>query len=240
MKATQSLNIAMSDLFRAVAGAPDAQFDMVACTVYSAAFSIMQAGNKTQFGKLEADAKMYGTDGADATKAIKSALGIDKVNATVKHFRKVYFSIGVALAQMGIPALVKDLPKVKAEIEAILSPLADAYAQEFTSIFVATLSMPEKTEAERTEAAAASKVKREEKAKAADKALKATIKEEALKLASAKELTLADMARMVADALLAGALDADAESALIEAAQTRETAALLARAASAPAEMVAH
>lgn len=231
MKATQSLNVAMSDMFRAIAGAPESQFDLIACTVYSAAYSIMQAGNKTQFSKLDADTKMYGVDSTEASKAAKDALGVKTLNSAVKHFKKVYFSIGVALAQMGVPSLVKDLPKGKAEMDAILAPLADAYALEFTSIFVATLTMPEKTEAERTEAAAASKVKREAKAKEAEKALKATIKEEALKLASAKELTIADMARMVADALRAGALDAETEASIIEAAQTRETAVLLAKVA---------
>lgn len=230
MKAVQSSALAMSDLFRAVAGAPEAQFDMIACTVYSAAFSIMQAGNKTQFNKLAADAKLYGSDSTEANKAIKDALGIKSLNAAAKHFRKTYFAVQIALDQLGIPAdMQKELPKGKAEIEAILAPLADAYACEFASVFTATLMMPEKTEAERTEASAQAKAKREAKAKEAEEAKKQ--EEKALverTLAGLKPITLADMARDVLRALAAGELDAETEAALIEAARVRETAVLLA------------
>lgn len=233
MKATQSRAVAMSDFFRAFAGAPESQFDMIACTVYSAAYSIMQAGNKTQFNKLAEDAKLYGTDDTEATKRIKDLLGVKSVNAAVKHFRKVYFAIAITLDAMGIPAdMQKELPKGKAEMDAILDPLADAYAQEFASHFVATLSIPEKTEAERTEAAAANKAKREDKAKAAEKAAKAERKAFAdslrAEMGSLEPVSLAEMARIVADALRAGALDSDTEALLLEAAQTREIAVRMA------------
>jgi hypothetical protein len=233
MKAVQSRNIAMSDFFRAFAGAPESQFDMIACTVYSAAYSLMQAGNKTQFNKLIEDAKMYGSDSTETTKRIKELLGVKTVNATVKHFRKTYFALQITLDHMGVPSdMQKELPADKAARHAVLDPLADAYATEFASHFVATVSMPEKTEAERTEAAAAAKVKREAKAKAQAKELQQTIKTEAEKLAGAREVSLSEMARIIADAMRTGALDADTERMVIGAAQLRETQILLARAAS--------
>jgi len=241
MKATFNRNIALTDLFRALAGAPEATFDMIANTVYTAAYTIMQAGNKTQFAKLEQDAKMYGGDTSDCTKAVKAALGVDKVNAACKHFRKVYFSVATALEQMPAPALVKDLPQGKAEQNAILDPLAQDYADQFTAIFINTLTMPEKTAAEQEAAKTARAATKAQKDKAKEKALKETIKAEAEKLAGAREVSLADMARMVANALRSGQLDADTEAELIEAAQVRETASLLASVATAaPAELATH
>jgi len=237
MKATFTRNIALTDLFRALAGAPEATFDMIANTVYTAAYTIMQAGNKTQFAKLEQDAKLYGGDTSDCAKAVKAALGVDKVNAACKHFRKVYFSVATALEQMPAPALVKDLPQGKAEQNAILDPLAQDYADQFTAIFINTLTMPEKTAAEQEAAKTARAATKAQKDKAKEKALKATIKAEAEKLATVQAVSLADMARTVANALRAGTLDAELESELVEAAQLRETARLLAAVSSAPAEL---
>lgn len=234
MKATLTRNVAMSDLFRAIAGAPEATFDLISCTVFSAAYSIMQAGNKTQFDKLAADAKLYGGDTGDVNKAIKAALGVDKMTVACKHFRKVYFSVATALDQLGAPAMLKDLPADKASV---LTPAAQDYADQFTSIFVATWTMPERTEAERAAAKEASAVTRAAKVAEKAKAHAAEVSEAAAKLAQAKVVTPADMARIVAAILAAGELDDDTETALIEAAQTREIARLISAPASAPAEL---
>ena len=239
MKAVPSRLTAVSDLFRAIAGAPEAQFDMIANSVYSAAFSIMQAGNKTQFNKLAADASQYGGDTKSHTDAIKAALGVVKVTPAVKHFRKVYFSLGTALDQMGIPELVRDLPAGKAEQVAILDPLASDYAGAFTAIFTATVMMPEKTEAERAAAAAEREAKKAEKERAVAAAAAEAERTTRIELDSAvsarvEQATAPDnMARMVADMLASGSLPAELESMLIDAARQRETALLLARAASA-------
>lgn len=239
MKAAQSVNVSVSDLFRAIAGSPEAQFDMIACTVYSAAHSVMRSGNKTAFLKLESDCKLYGTDTTEANKLVKDLLGVKTLNAAVKQFKKTYFALSVTLDQCGFPEMLKDLPKPRAEQDIIVNPLADDYAQQFTSIFTANMSLTEKTEAERAAESAKRKADREAKkaleaqAKAeaevqadeSEAAMQEAIKAEAARIALP---TLADMARMVADALRAGSLDADIEAAIIEAAQTRETAVLLA------------
>lgn len=226
----------MSDVFRAFAGAPESQFDLIACAVYSAAYTRMESGNKTQFDKLASDAKLYGGDDKQATDAIKALFGVKSINAAVKHFRKTYFAIASTLDQLGMPAdMQKELPQGKPQAEArraILDPLADAYAVEFASVFTAIVSMPEKTEAERTEAAAASKVKREAKVKAAEKQAKAEkaafAKSIRAEMGTLEPVSLAEMARIVADALRAGALDGETEAVLMDAAQTREIAVRMA------------
>lgn len=240
MKATQSRAVAMSDLFRAIAGAPESQFDLIACTVYSAAYSIMQAGNKTQFNKLAADAQMYGVDSAESNKAAKEALGAKTLNAAVKHFKKVYFAIDATLSQIGIPGdMQKELPKGRAEQHAILDPLASEYADQFAMNFTLIMSAPVRTEAE-AEAAklareAAKAAKEAEAAKAAkDAEREARAKLDATIAARVEAATAPDMmARTVADLLTAGALSAELEAMLIEAAKLRETAILMARAAEA-------
>lgn len=240
MKAVQSRAVAMSDLFRAIAGAPEAQFDLIACTVYSAAYSIMQAGNKTQFNKLGADAKMYGVDSTESNKAAKDALSAKTLNSAVKHFKKVYFAIGATLAEFGIPAdMQKDLPKGKDEQFAILDPLASEYADKFTMNFSLLMAAPARTEEERAELADKREKAKMQKELDATKAARDAEREERTKLdatvaARVEAATAPDMmARAVADMLAAGALSADLESLLIEAARTRETALLLARAAEA-------
>jgi hypothetical protein len=253
MKTAQSRTVAMSDMFRALAGCPEAQFDMIACTVYSAAYSIMLAGNKTQFNKLEADAAMYGTS-TDASKTIRALFGIKAMNAVSKHFQRTYYAVSEALRQCGIPAdMQKDLPQGKANgaaRHAILDPLAQDYADAFTAVFTSVMIMPTKTDEERTAAAADREAKKAEKEAEAAKLAKEAEREERAKIdaevkarvdrateATEKALELATapdtMARTVADMLMSGTLSADLEALLIEAAQARETALLLARAASA-------
>jgi hypothetical protein len=225
----------MSDLFRAIAGAPEAQFDLIACTVYSAAYSIMQAGNKTQFAKLAADAAMYGSGTTDADKAAKDALGAKSLTARVKHFQKVYFAIHATLAAFPAPEMVKDLPKDKTDQFLILDPLASTYADQFAMNFNMIMATPARTEAEAEAAKAERDAKRAAKEAEAAKLAKDAEREERTKLDAAvsarvEAATAPDMlARTVADMLKAGALSAELESLLIEAARTRETALLLAR-----------
>jgi hypothetical protein len=238
MKATQSRAVAMSDLFRAIAGEPEAQFDLIACTVYSAARTLMQAGNKTQFNKLQADANMYGADTSEANKAAKEALGAKTLTAQVKRFKQVYFALQIALAQCGVPAdMQKELPQDKVARDAALDAAADAYSAEFTSIFIATVSMPEKTDEERAAASAAAKAKREEKAKAAEK----TAKQERAELeqtirASIGETrapSIDDVLDMAINALKAGLMTDTQEQALRVALSIRETDKAIAAAAAA-------
>jgi hypothetical protein len=242
MKATQSRAVAMSDVFRAVAGSAEAQFDLIACTVYSAAYSIMQAGNKTQFNKLAADAAMYGVATTESRKLVRGVLGIKTMNSAAKHFEKVYFAIHATLAAFPAPELIKDLPRSKDAQFAILDPLASGYADQFTANFTTIMLTPARTADEQAEADAARIAKKAEKeaeaaraAKVAErearKSLDATIAarvEQAVDKATAPDT----MARTVADMLVAGSLSAELEAMLIEAARTRETAVLLARVAS--------
>lgn len=243
MKLIPSRAVAMTDLFRAVAGDEAAQFDLVACTVYSAAYSIMQAGNKTQFTKLAADAQMYGADTSDANKACKDAVGAKTLNAAAKRFHRVYAAVLNTLAAFPAPELVRDLPKSKEEQFAILDPLASDYADQFTANFTLLMATPARTEAEAEAAKAereAKKAAREAEAAKAEreaerearKALDAAVSqrvEAAVEQATAPRA----LAETLAGMLAAGALDADTEAMLIEAVRSRETAILLARAAAA-------
>lgn len=247
MKSAQSRNIAMSDMFRAIAGAPEAQYELVACTVYSAAYSIMEAGNKTQFAKLEADASMYGTS-SDARKNAKDALGAKSVNAAVKHYNRTYFAIAEALRQCGIPAdMQKELPAGKAQAAAravILDPLAQDYADQFTAVFTSVMMMPEKTDDERTAAAdKRAEAKRQKELDAASHAREAErvarMAVDAEVAARVERVTSDDVVvSSVIDMLSAGMLPAALEQALIEAVRMRETALLLARAASTEPEAI--
>jgi hypothetical protein len=239
MKATFTRNIAMSDMFRALAGDDQAQFDIIACTVYSAAYSIMQAGNKTQFAKLAADAQMYGADTQDANKACKDAVGAKTLNAAAKHFKKIYAAVLATLAAFPAPELVKDLPRGKDEQFAILDPLASDYADAFTANFTMLMLAPARTEEEAAQAKASREAKKAEKEAEAAKAEREAEREarKALDAAVASRVAAANeppvLARTLADLLLAGALDTESEALLIEAVKARETALLLARVASA-------
>lgn len=239
MKAVQSRNIAMSDMFRAIAGEPEAQFDLIACTVYSAAYSIMQAGNKTQFNKLSEDAKLYGADTSDANKLCKDAVGAKSLNAAAKHFKKTYAAIRATLSEMGIPDMVKDVPQGKAHAAKqfeILDPLASDYADRFTMHFTTLMLAPAQTEAEKEAAAAARAEKKAEKEAAAAKEAKAAEKEARAQLDAEvaarveRATTYENSVPSIIDALAAGMLPAALEAALIEAVRLRETAVLLARA----------
>jgi hypothetical protein len=237
MKATQSRNIAMSDLFRAVAGDEAAQFDLISCTVYSAAYSIMLAGNKTAFIKLSNDAQMYGADTADANKACKDAVGAKTLNAAAKRFHRVYAAVLATLAAFPAPEMLKDLPKAQAERDAILAPLASDYADAFTGNFTLLMASPART-AEEEEAAKAAR-EAAKAAKLADAAKAAKEAEREARAAVTSEVaarveaaTAPDiMARTVADMLKSGMLPAELETMIIEAAKTRETALLLAKVA---------
>lgn len=241
MKAVQSRHIAMSDMFRAIAGAPDAQFDVIACTVYSAAYSVMLANNKTQFLKLTDDAKLYGADTSEANKLCKDAVGAKTLNAAAKHFKKTYAAIHATLAVLGIPDMVAGVPQGKANADKqyeMLDPLASDYADQFTTHFTMLMLAPAQTEAEREAAAAARAEKQAEKeaaaakeAKQAEKEARAAVDAEVAARVE-RATTYENSVPSIIDALASGMLPADLETALIEAVRTRETALLLARAAS--------
>ena len=244
MKAVQTRHIAMSDMFRAIAGAPDAQFDVIACTVYSAAYSVMLANNKTQFNKLADDSKLYGADTSEANKLCKEAVGAKTLNAAAKHFKKTYAAIHATLAVLGIPDMVAGVPQGKANADKqyeMLDPLASDYADQFTSHFTMLMLAPAQTEAEREAAAAARAEKQAAKEKAERKAAREAedqigtrVRDEAQRLAGA-QLEHASkpetIVQNVVDMLASGMLPAELETALIEAVRTRETALLLARVA---------
>lgn len=248
MKAVLSRNTAMSDVFRAFAGAPEAQFDMLANSVYTAVFHLMHSGNKTQFAKLDADARMYSGDDAATTKLIKEAVGAVRATPAVALFRRTYFAVRIALDQCGMPELVKGLPEGKtkeaeAARHAVLDPLASDYADMFVSIFTATMAIPKKTDEERAADAdkrAALKAEKEKLAAKqqaeADASLAASIRAEASRMVNGAALasvpTLAEQVAAVLAALQSGMLDAETEKAIIAAANMRETAMLLALSAS--------
>jgi hypothetical protein len=252
MKTTQSRAVAMSDLFRAIAGEPESQFDVIACTVYSAAYSIMEAGNKTQFAKLDADAAMYGTS-TDALKNVKGVFGVKSVNATVKHFQRTYYAVSEALRQCGIPSdMQKDLPAGRANAEArraILDPLAQDYADQFTAVFTSVMIMPTKTDEERAQAAAQREAKKAEREAEAAKAAKLAEKETrdaitsevAARVDRAVEQATAPVALVesVIDLLKAGMLSADLEQALRVAIAIRDTDNAIAVASATSTEPVA-
>jgi hypothetical protein len=246
MKAIQSRAIAMSDFFRAIAGDEAAQYDMLVSTVYSAAYSIMLAGNKTQFNKLAQDADMYGTDTPEAIKACKDAVGAKTLNAAAKRFHRVYAAIFNTLAAFPAPEMIKDLPKAQTERDIILAPLASDYADQFAMNFTTLLATPARTAEEEEQAKAEREAKKAAKEAEAAKAAK-DAEREARKAVDAEvsaraERVIAEataprvLVQTVADLLQSGALPADVEAMLIEAVRTRETAVLLARVASTEAE----
>jgi hypothetical protein len=232
MKTVQSRNIAMSDLFRALAGDAESQYDVIACTVYSAAYSIMEAGNKTQFAKLDADASMYGTS-TDASKTIRALFGIKAMNTAAKHFQRTYFAVAEALRQCGIPSdMQKDLPQGKANADArrvILDPLAQDYADSFTSVFTSIMMMPQKTDEERASAAAAREAKKAEKEAEAVKLARDAERDARKALdaevsARVERATAPDaMVETVIDMLKGGLLSHDLEMALRVALSIRDT-----------------
>jgi hypothetical protein len=208
----------------------------------------MEAGNKTQFIKLDADASMYGTS-TDALKTIKALFGVKAVNAAVKHYQRTYFAVSEALRQCGTPSdMQKDLPAGKANADAryaVLDPLAQDYADRFVSVFTSIMIMPAKTDEERAAAAAAREQRKAEKEAEAAKAAKLAEKD-ARDAVAAEVAARVDRAVSVAtapdtlvstviDLLRAGTLSADLEAALFEAVQLRETAVLLSAVAAAPA-----
>lgn len=232
MKAALNINTAMTDVFRAFAGDSAAQADMLANTVYTAAYHVMLANNKTQFNQLLADAKLYGAD--DSLKAIKESLGVKNVNATVKHFQRTYAALAIALDACGVPSMVADVPQgksepIRAQQFAILDAPAQDYAAEFTSVFFFNLTAPAQTEAEKETAKKERAVKKAAKEKAAKKEFEQTIKTEAEKLADARIVTIQDMVAIVADALRMGQLSSDLEAMIMEASQARELETLAAR-----------
>lgn len=234
MKATQSRNVAMSDLFRAIAGDAQAQFDMIACTVYSAAYSIMQAGNKTQFNKLEQDAQMYGADTQEANKLVREFFGVKTLNAQCKHFKKVYFSLAATLAAFPAPAMLKDLPKDKAAQHAILDPLASDYADQFTMNFTTIMTTPARTAEEQAAADAEREAKKAEKAKAQAKAEKQSKAELEQKIRSeisaATVMTPEDVIIAAIDVIKGGMVSAELAQALRVALDIRATDEALASA----------
>lgn len=207
-----SANVMLADFIRAQAGAPEAIFDATVSAIYSAYYHVLKSGNKTQFNLVEVAAKQYSD-----VKACKEALNSKTLTAGVKRFNAVYLAYGAALAVVGVPGVMKeatmqDGSPIAGEkaTHADWDRAAGQLALEFATMVTVALT-PEtktgKTEEEKASAKAEKEATAKAEEKAAAKALADTIKAEAEKIANASVVTLADMVRIVANAIKTGLLE---------------------------------
>jgi uncharacterized protein with gpF-like domain len=201
MKLTHISAVLLSQFVAADAGSVEAQHDARLCAVYTAYRTALKDGNKTQLMLVQAACDKYATP-----KACLELVGAAKVNAAARRAHATYAAYRLALAQVGIPSLMKG-----ADIDAVEAQAA-ALAGEFVEVITVALTPETKPEASAEEKAAAKAAKEAEKAKAAkeaEKAHRAEVQAAAQKIAETNALTLDDMARAVINAMRAGALSAE-------------------------------
>lgn len=202
MKPVFASNVMIADFVRAQAGSAEAQFDVILSTVYTAYYHILKSGNRTQFNLLETACAQY-----NDVKQCKELVGASTLTPAVKRAHAVYMAYAAALAECGVPAVMK-----KAEHEA-LDDAAALLATQFTTMVTIALA-PEakvvKSDDEKAKAKADKEAKKQAEQEQADAELEERVKAEAAKLAGAAAITLADMVRIVANAVRTGQLDTDA------------------------------
>lgn len=207
MKTVFASHVMIADFIRADAGVQEAVFESRLSALYTAYYHVLKSGNKTQWNIVDAAVRQF----ADI-KACKEALQVTTSNNAVKRMHAVYLAYGAALAHVGVPTVMKG-----ADHDAI-DGAAATMATEFATMVQVALTPEAKavpTEADK-EAKKAAKAKAESEAKAATEA---AIRTEAEKLANANVVTLADMVRIVANALQSGMLDDDAVAVLADASE---------------------
>jgi len=204
------LNTLLSDFIRAESGIESAVFDTRFTVVYAAVFNLLQSNNKTQWNIVTEACKMY-SDIKQCVAALADAEGNNPAtgkkllasNAGVKKMHSVYCAYQSAIVTLpAFPAFARG--RAVADIEAIASDCALQVATLVTGALQVAPKEPV-TEAEKAVKAQA-KADKEATAKAE---VEQTIRTEAEKLANASVITLADMVRIVANALTQGMIDDD-------------------------------
>lgn len=202
MKPVFATSIMIADFVKAQAGAPEAQFDVILSAVYTAYYHILKSGNRTQFNLLETACTKY----ADV-KQCKELVGANTVTPAVKRAHAVYMAYGAALAQCGVPSVMKGATHEQ------MDDAAAILATEFTTSVTIALA-PEakvvKSDDEKAKAKADKEAKQQAEQAQAEAEIAERVKAEAAKLAGAVEITLADMVRIVANAVRSGQLDTGA------------------------------
>ncbi len=220
MKAIFSLSL--TDFVRADAGNSEAQHDARVATLYTAYRAAFSAGQKTPLLNLKAQCELYSTPAK-----CRPLFDAEKTTAACTKAARVYGAYKTAIDAVGIPGKVVNTPVGVTVADAVDSMAATA-AGEFVAIVTAALAPAP------VDAAAQAKAKADRAAKvAADKeaivkagaALRQQAIDAALSEARAKDAaiapTLADMVRIVANAVTTGMLDADALALLDHALDTQ-------------------
>lgn len=231
MKLAPLSAVLLSQFVKADAGALDAQYDARLCAVFGAYLCALKDGNKTQLMMVQAAAETYKTP-----KACRELTATpDRTTPAATRASKVYQAYGFALAEVGIPSLLKGTDGKKADADTCKLE-AEKCAVVFVDLVTAAL-MPEVkaplTQAEK-DAIQAEKDKKanqarldanredREEAMRRKAEIDAAATEKAAKMASAVP-ELADMAKSVEMAIIVGTLDDDAVQALYAAITARMT-----------------
>lgn len=215
-------SVLFSQFVKAEAGAVDAQYDARLCAVYGAYLCALKDGNKTQLMMVQAAAETYKTP-----KACRELTATpDRTTPAATRASKVYQAYGFALAEVGIPSLLKGADGKKADVDTVKLK-AEELAVIFVDVVTAAL-MPEvkagKTEAEKAADKAAKEAKKAEAEKAQQAVIDAAATEKAASMAAVVP-ELADMAKSVEMAIMLGTLDDASVESLYAAIQARMTVA---------------
>lgn len=190
------------DFVRAEAGNSEARFDARFNAIYRAARGAMLSGQRTPFLTLAAQCAMYATP--KACRALTDTP--DRASSAATKAHAVFAAYGSALNAMSAPV------RVKGEGDAHLAAIegqATMYAGEFAALVTQALApAPVDTKAQ-AEAKAKREADKASKAAAAEQAAASAVREQAQVLAQASVMTLADMVRVVANALVTGMLDVE-------------------------------
>lgn len=202
-------SLMLADFIRAESGSPEAVLESRLSALYTAAYHVMKAGNKTQWNMVQTACATY----ADI-KACKSALQATTATAPVKRMHAVYLAYGAAIAACGVPAMIKGATHEQ------LDDAAALYATEFATLVAVALT-PEVKAVKTAEEKAAIKAEKEIAAKqAADQAAaeeQAAIDAKVAEIAAASALTMADMVATVINAVKLGLASTDQLQALSDA-----------------------
>ncbi len=199
IRPTLAAHVGIVDFIRAEAGAPESQLDARKCIIFTAAAHVFKSGNKTQWNIAQDQAKS-----AKSAKDCMAMLEAKTVNAAVKRAFAVMQAYAAAFDACPLGGIMKKA--TPAEIEAAAVDVAERFTLIVTSALMVE-AKPVKTDAqkaaEKADRAQAKETMAELEAKYAD--VDATV----AAAVEAATLTLADMVRIVANAVQQGLVDAD-------------------------------
>lgn len=192
----------LSDFIRAESGIESAVFDTRYTVAYSAVSHLLSSNNKTQWNMVTTACALYASAKECAVSLADPVSGkVPAVSASaVKKMNAVYLAYGAAIDSLTLPAFFKG--RAASDIDTIAS---DAALQVATMV-TGALQVAPKAPVTEDQKAEKLKVKTEKEAKAKAE-VEQTIRTEAERMANASVVTLADMVRIVANALTQGMLD---------------------------------